>query len=509
MQWIRRHSSFIMVGFICTVLIVLPYLFAIINAPERTVFSGFLLNPQDGNSYLAKMQEGRSGSWLFQLKYSPEDVDGAPLFTYYILLGHIARLLNVSNLMVFHAARVVNAWILLTILARLTKKIFPNDTSVAAITYAWMCLGGGMGYLIAAAKPMPLDFWVAEAYPFLSMLQNPHFPLGLALLVGMILNINQQQKKIYLAVNVILSLLLAVILPFGIVLLGAIVFIWTVINFLRYHRLILGPFITAITPGGIIVIMQYIWTLSDPFLRLWNEQNITSTGPIWNFLLSFMPALLFAAFFVVRAIKQKEQGSMVVLLVIWLLVGAVLSYIPFPLQRRFVLGYQIPAVLLAGLMLESIRQGLQNWRLKTFPMMAFLLSLPSIVLVQFGIYGAIAQESALLYYPRALVDAISWIGKSSHSSQVVLSSSDQGLLIPAYSNNRVVYGHPFESIDAVKRKQHADEIFVTNGGNLSVAIMEHKVSWIICAVEDMQIVDEEMFPKAYSNSGYIVYKVGK
>jgi hypothetical protein len=53
--------------FILIIIISFPFVYAQIKGGSNYVFSGFLLNPQDGNSYLAKMQEGWSGSWQYTL----------------------------------------------------------------------------------------------------------------------------------------------------------------------------------------------------------------------------------------------------------------------------------------------------------------------------------------------------------------------------------------------------------------------------------------------------------
>ncbi|MRR29557.1 hypothetical protein EG834_04345, partial [bacterium] len=53
-------------------LITLPYLIAFVLPGPGKIFGGFLLNPQDGNTYLAKMQEGWSGSWVYTFPFSAQ-----------------------------------------------------------------------------------------------------------------------------------------------------------------------------------------------------------------------------------------------------------------------------------------------------------------------------------------------------------------------------------------------------------------------------------------------------
>ncbi len=93
-------------------LITLPYLIAMGKAGESYVFNGFLLNPIDGNSYLAKMYQGWAGQWQFTLSFSAEINQGSYLFLFYIFLGHVARWLGLSLIVTFHLARIAGSIVL-------------------------------------------------------------------------------------------------------------------------------------------------------------------------------------------------------------------------------------------------------------------------------------------------------------------------------------------------------------------------------------------------------------
>ncbi len=139
----------------------------------------------DGNSYLAKMYEGWRGDWRFTLPYSAALSTGAYIYTYYILLGHLSRLLGLPLIGVFHAARLLGAIFLFWVLWGFLDNLNPQGRH-NRIIYALACLGLGMGWLAFPFGVATSDFWVAEAYPFLSAYTNPHFVLGLALLVWLL-----------------------------------------------------------------------------------------------------------------------------------------------------------------------------------------------------------------------------------------------------------------------------------------------------------------------------------
>ncbi len=60
----------ILLGALYIVLISARYILAYQDEGYR--FGGFLLNPIDGNTYLAKMYQGWQGSWRFSLPFTVE-----------------------------------------------------------------------------------------------------------------------------------------------------------------------------------------------------------------------------------------------------------------------------------------------------------------------------------------------------------------------------------------------------------------------------------------------------
>ena len=112
------------------------------------MFEGFLLNPIDGNSYLAKMQSGWEGQWKFILPYTADAGEGGYLFLFYIFLGHIGRWLNLPLIFVFHFARIAAIIFLTASLYVFTGKSFPTSQTWARRTFIWCILGAGMGWLL-------------------------------------------------------------------------------------------------------------------------------------------------------------------------------------------------------------------------------------------------------------------------------------------------------------------------------------------------------------------------
>ncbi|HSB90324.1 MAG TPA: hypothetical protein VLD63_09915, partial [Anaerolineales bacterium] len=158
-----------------------PYILATSLQPPGFVFGGFLLNPVDGFSYLAKMRQGMEGSWLFRLPYAAQPGGGTFLFVYYLFLGHVAAWTHLPPLVVFHIARVLGALAMFAAAAAFLRHMAPDGPGRR---WAWVMvlIGSGFGWIGLPFGGLAPDLWVPEAIPFLSAYASAHFGLSMALL---------------------------------------------------------------------------------------------------------------------------------------------------------------------------------------------------------------------------------------------------------------------------------------------------------------------------------------
>lgn len=441
--------------------ITIPYLLALLIEGRDFVFLGFLINPIDGASYLAKMYQGWTGAWQFQLPFTAHPGAGAYLFLYYLLLGHIARWLGLSLILTYHLARLVGAGMLLYAIARFYDIIFIGRADLYKIAFWLTALGSGMGWTIVLMGALPSDFWIAEAYPFLSMFSNPHFPLGLALMVGSFSLLIEDPVKWRLARLMLNGLLLSVILPFALVitlLVGGVWSIWTLWDRRVFYW---QPVVSLGVVGGPMILYEYWAALTNPALAVWNAQNLTPSPPVWDFILSFSPALLLAPFGIYALVKLRQK-SYAPVLVAWLGLSILLTFLPTPLQRRFMLGFYIPAAILAVFGLDFLRNHLSsrsNWLIP----ITFSLALPTnLLLIVMGAAGAFSH-SPQLYLSQDEARALAWIRTDTPSQSIILASPEMGRWIPAETGRRVIYGHPFETVNAAQEALRVETFFHAEG----------------------------------------------
>lgn len=457
--------------------VTLPYIYATETAGDSHEFSGFLFNPMDGNSYLAKMYQGWEGSWMFTLPYTADPGEGAYLFMFYLFLGHLARILGSSLLLVYHAARIVSLLFMLLSIYRFCHALL-TESRLKWLAFALAGLGGGLGWMALPFGAITSDFWVAEAYPFLSGYANPHFPLALGLLLWVLTPPRTSNTTAsirwswsYLVktwTTVPLAFALALISPFAVIL-ALVVLAGTVGIGLVSRRIGSGIYIYAsrmvwIAAMGVPVLVYDQWaTLTSPQLNAWNYQNVTPAPPVWDVLISFSPVLLLALLGAWRLWKDRqriEPESVNAWLVplLWAGLGLLLLYLPFNLQRRFVIGLYIPLCLLGVWGLDLIAGNNQR-RFTLLAGMLIILVLPTNMLVIMAARHGVQQLDPMLFLRVGEVEAFQWLRQHAESDALVLASPRTGLFIPAYTGMRVVYGHPFETVQANTQKQAVEEFY--------------------------------------------------
>ncbi len=446
-----------------------PYLAGLWLAGPDHVFGGFLFNPLDGNSYLAKMHLGWQGEWRFQLSYSLEQGRGAYLFLFYIFLGHLARICGLSLPLMFHLARLLSSAFLVYSILRLYRR-WSTDFSPWGfyLLIALTIFGSGLGWIAALFGGFTSDLWVSEAFPFLSMYANPHFPLGLGLLYlhfDLLVSDSRWQQTPFF---ILLGLMIAIIQPFavaaGMVISAGFTF-WEWIETRQWRGL--PAAVGFAIGGGAFLVYQFAAIQRDPILALWNEQNITATPPVWDVLVAFSPSLILSAVAIVNLMRAKQAGRYK-LFVIMLISGFVLAYFPFSLQRRFLLGLFVPCAFLG--VIAIIRLSGTKIRLRgVLAGAVMLLSIVSNLFILLGGIGAVPRHDPAIYFSRDEQQAFTWMEEHAGESGPILASEDSGMYIPAHTGWQVVYGHPFETVFAEQRK---DEITAIFDGSMSATEIE-------------------------------------
>ncbi len=432
-------------------------------APPGHTFAGFLLNPIDGFSYLAKMRQGFDGGWQFHLPYAAEPGAGAFLFTYYLLLGHIARVLGADLLLILHAARVAAAALMFAAIYRFLEE-FVAERGERWFAYALCLVGAGWGWMGIAFGFVASDLSIPESTPFLSAYANAHFPLAVAAFMGAAVGVlgGNAGRPRWVLGALICGAGMALVLPF--VLLPAVAAMLAGIAALalqerragapssvRRRLVALGAFLLGAAPWA----AYDLWLLrTRTDLAAWNAQNQTPSPSPGAYLLGFAPLLLLAA---VAVVADRRLKRITTILLAWAIVQAILLYAPLALQRRLSLGLFVPLAALAAIGLSiAARRG--AWRRPLATLVLASVIPTNLIVIAAGLGGVLRAEP-LLVQSNDEACALQWLSENAAPGSLVLAGETVGNRIPAFADARVVYGHPFETPNASAERALVESLF--------------------------------------------------
>lgn len=466
-----RKASLIWMGVILAVNN-FPYIVAMLMTREGHHFTGVLSHPDDTFSYIAKMRLGFEGFWHYENRYTTEVTQPSLLFMFYIFLGHCARWLGLGLMPMYHVARVLGSLFLMFSVRHLIRVSgLTGRSAFGAFVFCFSVTAIPWLPQSAYQGSMPMEQYLAEAYCYTTMLYFAHLSVSTALLVCLItefMKLRQGDRRPLSIVWIALyTFLIAWIHPRLLLTAGCVGLGLGVDAFVRDRRVI-----RKLAVGGMSFLLSgaipAVWIVrsynDDPYVSGWASIR-TLSPPVWNLILGYgalIPIGFLGAWYVIRSNFQAMTG-----IVLWSLIGLVICYVPwFSFQRRMFQGLDIPLGLLAGFGLDHGLQSLFYGETRRHSLRAKFGFIGSLMLISLGIIPVLSAHVAIgwrkglpWFLSDAHLNAIRWLGENTRREEVVLSSFQNGQMIPALSGNRVVIGHWAETMNEAEKRREVTEFF--------------------------------------------------
>ncbi len=515
----RERRIALILSFGVVILTVLPYLVAVGIAPVHTRFTGFLLNPIDGYTYLSKMLQGAEGHWTFILPYAPEPGPRTFLFVYYLFLGQVSRFLSLDTIILFHLARILTATLMFYCAYLLCERIC-SHRHIRWFAFGLILLASGLGWLsIFIPSLESSDILIPESVPFLIAYSNAHFPLAAAgLLIGILATLAdgwEVWRRVLIAG--LSGTVIGAVLPFSTVSLIVIVGLWIVLELWTVWR---GPYgksrlrasinisiaLISSTLGALPWLIYDLWvSRTHPVISAWNVQNQTlSPAPI-AYILGFGPLLILSAVGILHAKPWRSAAGR--LLLVWLIASALLLYAPLAFQRRLSLGIAFPLSILAAWGWGSIPMEL-SWRRILGTFLFILLSLTNLVIIFAGLSGVVRGETAVTYELDEY-QSYFWIGENVPDDTLWLTGERAGNRLPAFAPIRVLYGHPFETPGAENQRLLIESLYQGEDTIIN-ALQDLNVEWVYYGSEEKELGQPAWLSQldlAWEQGNIEIYKV--
>jgi hypothetical protein len=463
-----------------------PYLYAYGVQPPGRVFMGFFYLGDDANTYLAKMRQGWEGAWAWQNRYTTESSPAAYLFMFWIVLGHLAALLNLPLIVVFHLARVVAAFALMAAAWSMICH-FIQDGAARKFAFFFLAIGLGMGYVIQAlGHPVifgnqtdTLDWRMPELTAFYSVLALPHFAWsGVFAAAGIALTFKAIQRgSLVLGVLAGLAWLgQASIHPQMPILMGGATAVALLLRPAAPRGWIAAGLAFAIPAPYILY--SYLAFIGNPEVQRWTFHSKNALPPeSISLLFALAPQVLLALLGLPGALRRRTREDL--FLVAWLVLLAAILYLPNPagdLRRRFLDGIYLPLVILGARgMYETILPRLRSVRARALVPFSYVcfaaIGSAFLTLAPIAV-AANPQYSAT----RAEYDGLSWLGNEPAGR--VLAMPGVGLYVPAYSPDTVYVGHYDETFDYLNKTLTALAV-LTGKSDLEQFISANHIRYVI------------------------------
>jgi hypothetical protein len=508
-----KNRKNILIFTLWMLVLILPYVFGYLFSDHQNVFLGFLINPIDGLSYLAKMNQGAHGNWLFHLPYSTVSHPKVFLFSFYILIGKISNLIFGDLRIGFHFFRILCAFIFYHQVNLFVDEHFDKGFTSLYLKFG-ILFGGGLGWLYVISGDLPADFWVAEAFPFLSAFVNPHFILSLALLV-FVLRIMNKEKSAALGKFKLggAAFVLSNISPFAVLIGGLILFAGLIWDFHKKNQIRLFNLIIYSGAATPFLIYQFLIVQKVEPLISWNAQNITPAPIFFNFIFSFSPFLVANFCLIGLFIYNKlKLNKLQFVLLCWMIFAMIFVYLPLDLQRRFLVGYFFVNIVLFFSLLTTLnnKELISLPKMKRSLLILTILIIPSNLILLSGAVSATVQQNENLFVRSSLIRVSEWLNDFGLADGVVLTEAKEGIILPAFTYQRVMAGHPFETPDYEKTIKQVDTFFENSltetpdifydQYNINYVLID-KTKW-----EKLESIFQSQMP-VYENDDYILFQV--
>lgn len=318
-----------LVSAVASLATLVPYVVLWLRAPPGSCYLWLkAVNSDDILTYVAWMEEARRGSgpWMQNL-FTAESHGPDYFIPFFWALGLVGRLLGIPAMVVFHGSRVVGAFVLFMTVWWFVGTFVGGWSRVRA--FLLLALGTGLPGLVPEASPFSAahDATLMAVSWALVLVAFGTWRLGLL-----------HGRARHLVACGATGALLAVIHPYDVV---PLVVVMTLTAVAPIAPATLAVRILRLAVAGAVISVGVAFTawivFSSPLLRAWAE---TPRPMQWWALLSFGALWIGAG----AAVAKRRADPF---LLIWVVAGIVLCFVPSPIARRLIQGIQAPLALLA------------------------------------------------------------------------------------------------------------------------------------------------------------------
>jgi hypothetical protein len=440
-----------------SLLTLLPFVLVPFALPDQdATFMGILHDPEGTVSGLASMRLGERGEWLWRDLHTPEPQNGAISDVIYVVLGHIARFVQLEPLALFHIARVLAAMFMFHAFYVLSAAIW-SKINTRRLFWFVVSVGAGLGWIAAPLlRQFTPDIEFSAIFPFHVALASIHLPLAvgcLAFLAGAMLDSMRPGSYAMPGVSnsglslIVFSVTLALLYPQAFIPLGITYALLLALDARR--RSVYGRnaqwFMWFIVPPLPLLAYILIVTVSNPVvMEIWQLGSAAAVPSPLKLLIALGLPLIFALPGLWRALRRFEPDGSAFMLV-WLAAMLLLAYLMPVIRGKYLLGLMLPIAYFVARSAEDfwfprVTDRRWRWRLIAAAVPLIVASNAIVLIIPLGTAGR-------LTLPADYGDSLNFL-HGRPAAGVVVASGPVGLWLPSWTGQQTVYASSRRTLDA-------------------------------------------------------------
>ncbi len=553
--------------------VALVYLAAFLMTPGGYRFSGFLVDSHDAWSYRAWSNFFAQDGLLVDNPYSAYARRPAYFNLDWFVIGKLMRHTGLPFLPLYLAfGAAAGALMYLAILA-LMRDILP-DRAMAWCAYLLAGFGSGLGWIFFLISPdyfgtsiLMTDLTQLDGFPLDALLTFPHISFSIFLLVALYLCLyratTRPEKRWLLAAGG-LCLLIGFSHPYQFVTLAAVMVVWYGWMNLKHGRAWTVRWLNLLVPaaGMLPGLAYYAWlTSASPNFAFWKLQNVMETRGWLSVILAFGPMMPFVILGYRGFTPVRRHADRYLMVVAWALVnfallfsrplvafeGRLIQGLIFPmavLATWGIFGTFSPAGPLAGAAAGEAGRGRRDARPRgarrvrvalAAAAVLLTLSLPDHILVAAKHLMKIREQGAApvpmgaanedlnmvdvtlttntrMILHRGELEALAFLRRHARYYPLVLSTTDIGLVMPAFAPVRSYLGHVGLTPAHKFKLARVKEFLADDDRSRSLFLGRNKISFVWwgpeeAAMSKKQELNAPYLGKIFDNGLVRIYEV--
>lgn len=491
----------------------------------------------DFNLYLSKIKQGYEGRFLAVEKYTSEPHRGSLIQIFYLGLGKIGLLLNISPNYAYQLGRFILSFLLILMIILLVRKLFGNSPFMI-LAFVITVVSGSFPRLSFTADGLKIVRFM-EWWSNIDSLQRltfiPHIIFGQVISFFLLYRLALTGKRLsgkQLLLYALLGNLAGLVFPPSLITLNGVILCLMLFKLLKKKPVATYWHIFVISSSFSLVYL-FLTTNAMPWSALVEfHRTHPMMIPFKDYVLGTGPVIFLGFFGSLAAVIYRDRRfyPLILWVAVTFLFAALFSLVREQSPLRFTqTGLFIPLGLLTSYFFCRLWQFFRTNNSRSLLIAGLTLYLLGNLYIMYNslkwqisfiTQRVNADIPAVPYPPQTMyplsswMEAISWLEKNTDHNSVVLAGVTAGNFIPAYAGNFVYFGQS-NTVDYNFKQLQMEKFFKgdMSASEAQIFLRNGRIKYVFFGIQEKELSGgrnlEEIYPllKAiFKNSTVTIYR---